>query len=115
MVCEKVPYSVEDTATVRTEVFIMNIFEAIMLLCFGSAWPFSIYRSYKSRSVQGKSLTFLIILIVGYIAGILNKLINHYDYVLYLYILNMIMVSIDTLLYIRNLKYIRNKKLNENM
>ena len=80
----------------------MSVFEVIMLLCFGAAWPFSIYRSYKSKSIAGKSWAFLLILIVGYLAGILHKLFYHYDHVIYLYILNMTMVVIDLLLYVRN-------------
>lgn len=80
----------------------MSIFEVIMLLCFGAAWPFSIYKSYKSRSTKGKSIVFLVVLIIGYIAGILNKIFYNMDIVIYLYILNLIMVSIDALLWIRN-------------
>ncbi len=82
----------------------MSIFEAIMLLCFGAAWPFSIARSIRSKSTNGKSLVFLIVLILGYIAGIINKLLYHNDIVLYLYILNLIMVSVDAALWIRNKK-----------
>ncbi|MDK2903673.1 MAG: hypothetical protein PWQ93_1592, partial [Clostridiales bacterium] len=48
----------------------MSIFESIMLLCFGAAWPFSIYKSYKSRSTAGKSLVFSLLLLIGYISGI---------------------------------------------
>ena len=80
----------------------MSIFEIIMLLCFGAAWPFSIYKSWKSRSTQGKSVLFLVILMTGYVSGILNKLFYHFDGVIYLYILNLCMVSTDTLLYFRN-------------
>lgn len=80
----------------------MSIFEIIMLLCFGAAWPFSIYKSYKSRSINGKSFLFLLIVLLGYIAGILHKLFYSYDHVIYLYILNMIMVGTDMLLYLRN-------------
>jgi len=80
----------------------MSIYEMAMLLCFGAAWPFSIYRSYTSRSTGGKSPIFLIVLIVGYIFGIINKLVYNPDIVLYLYILNVTMVSIDTCLYFRN-------------
>lgn len=80
----------------------MSIYEVIMLLCFGAAWPFSIYKSYTSRSTKGKSIIFLVVLIVGYIAGILNKIFYNMDPVIYLYILNLIMVSIDALLWIRN-------------
>ena len=80
----------------------MSIFEALMLLCFGAAWPFSIYKSYVSRSVAGKSPFFLLILMLGYIAGILHKVFYQYDLVIYLYILNLFMVSTDFLLYLRN-------------
>ena len=27
----------------------MSIFEVLMLLCFGAAWPFSIYKSYTLK------------------------------------------------------------------
>jgi len=84
---------------------IPGIFEAIMLICFGIAWPFSIHRSYTSRSTNGKSLVFLVIVIIGYIAGITNKILTGIDYVIYLYILNTVMVTIDSLLYIRNKRY----------
>jgi len=82
----------------------MSIFEMLMLLCFGAAWPFSIYKSYKSKSVAGKSPCFLVILILGYIFGILNKILFNYDAVVYLYLLNLIMVTIDFILYLKNVK-----------
>lgn len=80
----------------------MSIFEVIMLLCFGAAWPVSISKSLKTRSNGGKSLVFLIIVIVGYLAGILNKLLFKPDFVVWLYALNATMVSIDAALWIRN-------------
>jgi len=80
----------------------MSIFEIIMLICFGAAWPFSIYKSYTSHSTKGKSVFFLIVIMVGYVAGILNKIFNHYDSVIYLYLLNLVMVGADLLLYFRN-------------
>ena len=83
----------------------MSIFEVLMLICFGAAWPFSIYRSYVSRSTEGKSAVFLIVVLVGYIAGMLNKIFYHYDNVFYLYLLNFIMVSVDFMLYLRNRHY----------
>jgi hypothetical protein len=82
----------------------MSIFEIVMLVCFGCAWPFSIYRSWKSKSVKGKSLVFLIIVLVGYLSGILHKIIYNFDNVIYLYITNFTLVSIDTALFIRNSK-----------
>ncbi len=80
----------------------MSIFEALMLVCFGSAWPFSIYKSYTSRSNKGKSLFFLIIVEIGYLSGITHKLLYSYDLVLFLYLLNALLVFIDLLLYGRN-------------
>lgn len=73
----------------------MSIFEAIMLVCFGASWPVSILKTYKVKNPTGKSSGFLLLIIVGYLAGILNKLNGHMDWVLWLYILNMLMVSAD--------------------
>ena len=79
-----------------------SIFEAIMLLCFGAAWPFSIYRSYTSRSNKGKSLLFLLVVFVGYMSGVLHKIVYQMDIVIILYSLNLILVGTDILLYLRN-------------
>ena len=62
----------------------MSIYEILMLVCFGAAWPFSIYKSYKTKSSQGKSASFLVIILIGYAAGILNKFYNNFDNVVYL-------------------------------
>ena len=82
----------------------MSILEIIMLLCFGAAWPFSIYKSYVSASNKGKSLWFLLVILIGYIAGALHKFFYNFDGVIYLYILNGFMVAIDILLYLKNRK-----------
>lgn len=86
----------------------MSIFEIIMLVCFGAAWPFSIYRSYTSGKTGGKSVFFLIIILAGYVAGIANKLFYRFDNVVYLYALNFAMVAIDTGLWFRNKKREKN-------
>ena len=80
----------------------MSIFEILMLVCFGAAWPFSIARSYRSRATGGKSLPFLYIVLVGYVAGILHKIFFSYDLVIFLYGLNGLMVATDIGLYYRN-------------
>lgn len=80
------------------------IFEAIMLICFGAAWPFSIRKSWMARTTKGKSLFFLMVLDVGYISGILHKVFWSMDKVLLLYILNFVLVSIDIAIYFRNRK-----------
>ena len=60
----------------------MSIFEVVMLICFGAAWPFSIYKSYTSRENTGKSIMFLFILFVGYMAGMMHKLFYNFDLVI---------------------------------
>ncbi|HVN71706.1 MAG TPA: hypothetical protein VMU10_06775 [Desulfomonilia bacterium] len=83
----------------------MSIFEVIMLVCFGSAWPTSIYKSYVSKTAKGKSIAFLIIVFVGYIAGILHKMFYSLDWVVTLYALNGIMVLVDIVLTFRNMSF----------
>ena len=83
----------------------MSVFEVIMLACFGAAWPASVYKSYVSKKNSGKSIVFLVVIFIGYIAGIIHKLTNSMDLVIILYILNALMVSADIMLYIRNKRY----------
>ena len=82
----------------------MSILEAIMLLCFGASWPVSIVKTYKVKNPTGKSTGFLMLIIVGYIAGILNKLNGQVNWVLGLYVLNLLMVSADFFLVIYSRK-----------
>lgn len=76
----------------------------MMLLCFGAAWPSSIYKSYTSRTSKGKSIVFLVIVLIGYFAGILHKVFYNMDPVIYLYIINALMVLADIFLYFRNVR-----------
>jgi len=80
----------------------MSFFETIMLLCFGAAWPVSIYRSWRSRTNAGKSVAFLFIVFIGYVAGVTHKLLYSLDPVVALYALNGLMVATDLALYARN-------------
>ncbi|MBR2892171.1 MAG: hypothetical protein IKC22_07385 [Bacilli bacterium] len=76
-----------------------------MLICFGISWPISVYKSLTSKSTKGKSVVFLFAIILGYIAGILGKIIsNNISYVLIFYIINISVVSFDTVLYFINKK-----------
>jgi hypothetical protein len=79
----------------------VKIFESIMLLCFGAAWPFSIYRLLKTKNSAGKSVPFLSVILTGYISGIFYKIYGRCDAIIVLYILNAIMVSTDLLLTVR--------------
>ncbi|MCP4133582.1 MAG: hypothetical protein GY754_21620 [bacterium] len=78
------------------------IFEALMITCFGLAWPFSIWKSYKTGVNKGKSLIFLFIIDAGYLFGLVHKVFWSPDKVIILYIINFIMVTFDIMLYIRN-------------
>ena len=84
--------------------------------CYDSKlWCFLAYecnQSYKARTAKGKSLGFLCLIFFGYIAGIISKLVNEAYmasfadkwYVLFFYVLNLIMVGADLILYFRNRK-----------
>lgn len=82
----------------------MSVFEILMLVSFGFAWPANIYKSVKSKSIKGKSLTFLYIILIGYIMGILHKVFYNYDFVIFFYMINLLMVLTDLLLYYRHRK-----------
>ena len=87
-----------------------EILEIIMIVSFGASWPMNVVKSYKARTTKGKSLAFLCLIWLGYIAGIASKLVNDAYmasigekwYVLFFYILNFIMVSADMVIYARN-------------
>ena len=72
----------------------MSIFEAGMLICFGASWPFAVRKTFKTKSVKGKSKLFLILIILGYIFGMINKIQNSVDIVFWLYVINLLLVSL---------------------
>lgn len=73
----------------------MSIFEAGMLLCFGASWPFSVYKTWKSKTARGKSLIFLWLVLIGYGCGVAHKLIYNWDLVIILYLMNGALVATD--------------------
>jgi len=80
-----------------------QIFELIMVLCFGVSWPVSIAKSWRCRTAKGKSPVFLVFIIVGYASGIVWKLLSgSITYVFWFYVLNLLMVAVDFGLYFRN-------------
>ena len=81
-----------------------EVMEVIMVLCFGASWPFNVMKSYRTRSTQGKSLSFLVLIFTGYLCGIIGKLASPAlnRFVLFFYVLNMCMVGVDIVLYARN-------------
>ncbi|MGI6724808.1 MAG: hypothetical protein ACOX62_01160 [Christensenellales bacterium] len=83
---------------------IAELFEIMMIVCFGFSWPINVIKSWRVRTTKGKSLLFLLFIITGYVFGITGKLISgHFKwYVLLFYVLNLTMVSVDLCLYVRN-------------
>ncbi len=81
----------------------VTLLESVMLICFGISWPVSVYKSWTSKSTQGKSLVFMFAIIVGYVAGIMGKVIGgQFTYVLALYLVNLAFVGVDLALYFVN-------------
>ena len=80
-------------------------FEAMMVISFGISWPVSIVKSIRSKTTKGKSLIFILFILAGYAFGIISKLVTGtITYVFIFYVLNFIMVAVDTVLYLRNSK-----------
>lgn len=88
---------------------IKTLLEAAMLICFGCSWPLNLRKNIKARTAKSMSLQFIILIVTGYICGIIAKLIaNEWDaYKIFLfavYIFNLIVVSANIPVYFRNKK-----------
>ena len=89
-----------------------EILEITMVLCFGASWPLNLWKNYWSRTAEGKSLSFLLLVFVGYVAGIAAKLMSEsymaaFDrkwYVLMFYCLNLLMVGTNVGIHLRNMR-----------
>ena len=77
----------------------LSVFEAGMLVCFGVSWPISIIKVLRTRIVDGKSPIFMSIVALGYVFGMIHKVVYHFDQIFLLYVFNFVMVSIDLFLY----------------
>ena len=86
-----------------------DYFEAIMLVCFGAAWPLSIYKMLKAKSSSGKSIPFIVTILAGYMSGFCYQWFGDRDFVIYLYVLNTVLVVFDILL---TIKYRQQPKLS---
>ena len=83
-----------------------NFLEAFMLICFGLSWPLSLYKNIKAKTAKSMSLQFTLLIITGYISGIIAKIVNNnFNYVLVIYFLNLIIVSANIVVYFINLRY----------
>lgn len=102
-----------------------EILEIAMLVCFGCSWPISVYKSIKIRTSVGKSAVFNILLIVGYVAGIVSKFLKMepfmianaadglkkgiFIFALIMYFVNLAMITANLVLYYMN-KNLDNKR-----
>ena len=75
-----------------------EIFEAIMMLCFGCSWPFAILKTIRVKNPAGKSYLFMSLVIIGYLAGCAHKIFYDWDFVFYFYLLNTLLVATDLVL-----------------
>ena len=92
---------------------IAPILETVMLVCFGFSWPMNLIKAYKAKTAKSTSLPFVLLIIVGYIAGISAKIImGNINYVLVAYLLNLAIVSLNLIVYFRNMSL--DKKANKN-
>lgn len=83
---------------------IAPILETIMLVCFGFSWPMNLIKAYKARTAKSTSLPFILLIITGYIAGISAKIASgNLNYVLIAYLINLAIVSLNLVVYFRNL------------
>ena len=80
-----------------------SILETVMLVCFGISWPLNVIKAYRARTAKGTSLPFILMIMVGYVAGITAKVISgQTNYVLAAYILNLAIVSLNMIVFFRN-------------
>ena len=78
-----------------------EFFEMLMVVAFGISWPLNIVKSLRSRTAKGKSAAFTVLILIGYVCGIVSKLTadKGLTYVFVFYVLNLVMVSVDWELY----------------
>ena len=80
--------------------------EALMLLCFGLAWPVNTLGMLRRKRPEGKGLTFTLIIWSGYVAGASAKLLlaahagSTLPPVFWLYVLNGVTVGANAALYV---------------
>ena len=81
---------------------ISQLCEFFMLFAFGFSWPFAIARTYRAKRVDGKSPMFMAIVLVGYVFGIMARMLDSdpsNDWLIAVYLIDMTLVSTDLTLY----------------
>ena len=87
---------------------VAKVLEAVMIILFGISWPFNLIKSIRSKSTKGKSLLFLILIDLGYVAGITSKFFSttfvwETDWWIFvIYVINFTFVTADLIMYFIN-------------
>ena len=85
-----------------------DMLEAVMLICFGLSWPINLLKNYRARTAKSMSLEFILLIIIGYVAGIAAKIYSHnVNYVLAVYFVNLLIVCGNLVVYFINRRYDR--------
>ena len=80
-----------------------QLLEAIMMICFGLSWPMALVKNIRAKSAKGMSLPFILLIISGYVAGTIAKVISdNITYVLIVYLLNLTIVTMNLMVYFYN-------------
>ena len=84
-----------------------NVLDAAMMVCFGLSWPFAIAKLVRARKVHGMSLWFLVLVNIGYLAGIAGKFVRAHEthtwpsWPTVIYATNAALVAVVIVLYLR--------------
>ena len=85
------------------ELFDTRFFEMLFLMSFGISWPMNIVKALRAKTSKGVSLWFLLVCFIGYIFGIIAKLVDDtLSYTLIFYCLNICMVGTCVVFYFIN-------------
>lgn len=94
-----------------------DVFELVMIVCFGVSWPLNIYKAWKARTTKGSSVQFYFLILIGYLFGIASKVIKLNQgistpaYVWFFYILNSVIVTLGIIVWFRNRRLDRLQKI----
>ena len=87
------------------------VLETMMLVCFGLSWPVNVLKNIHARSAKNMSLPFILLICLGYVAGICAKLLaGNISYVLVVYGINLAIVSVNLVVYGINRNYDRKNR-----
>lgn len=82
-----------------------QVLEAAMLICFGLSWPINAYKNFKAGTAAGTSWQFILLITVGYLAGIAAKFASGMiNWVLAVYFINLVCLVVNWAVYFRNRK-----------